>query len=134
MHAAANAWTLQCQEYAGTGPGGVIPRTTACGGITISYSGSLALGESFSVTVNHQTGIGIVVAGGFANASIPGCSGCTLGVDGTAFTGSQLTVAVPANPALVGSVVSFQGARWDPLGGSCLNMLAFTSTLDVVVK
>lgn len=130
----ATTWSLQVQVYRGTGAVGTVTRPTGCGGITIGASGELALGETFSLSVAHATGIGGFLVGSPVSVPIGPCPGCTQGANGIALVGSQLDVVVPANPALVGSVLAFQGVRYDPFAGPCLGMLAFSDTLDVAVR
>jgi hypothetical protein len=132
--ATGSQWQVQCSLYRGVASASVATRATACGGLGIAHSGALALGETFTVAIDNQTGIGGFLVGLAVNAPIPGCSGCVLGADGVIVLGSQLAVLVPGNPALVGAVVSFQGARFDPALGPCLGALAFSDTLDAVVQ
>jgi hypothetical protein len=133
-HSDATNWRIECQQYRGVGQPTVTTRMTACGGLGISYSGALALGETFTLTIDNQTGFGGFLVGAAVSAPIPGCSGCVLGADGLTLLGSQLQVLVPTNVALVGSMLSFQGARYDPALGPCLGALAFSNTFDVRVQ
>lgn len=133
VHEAGN-WSLQGQVYRGTAATGVVTRATGCGGISIGSTGELALGEVFTVSVAHATGIGGFLVGAPVSLPIGPCPGCTQGADGIALVGSMLNVAVPTNPALVGSVFAFQGVRYDPALGPCLGALAFSDTLDVAVR
>jgi hypothetical protein len=131
---ASGNWRVQAQVYRGAAAASVLVRNTACGGLGIAHSGNLALGETFTLSIDNQTGFGGFLIGAAVTAPIPGCSGCTLGADGFTLLGSQLAIAVPGNPALVGATLSFQGARFDPALGPCLGSLAFSNTLDVVVQ
>ena len=133
VHEAGN-WVLQGQVYRGTASAGVVTRATGCGGITIGWTGELALGETFVVSVAHATGIGGFLVGAPVSVPIGPCPGCTQGANGIAVVGSMLSVVVPPNPALVGSVFAFQGVRYDPTLGPCLGALAFSDTIDVAVR
>lgn len=133
VHEAGN-WSLQGQVYRGTAATGVVTRATGCGGITLGWTGELALGETFTVSVSHATGIAGFLVGAPVSVPIGPCPGCTQGANGIALVGSLLNVAVPANTALVGSVFAFQGVRYDPALGPCLGALAFSDTLDVAVR
>jgi len=133
-HFASSAWSIQCLEYRGAAASGIVVRQTSCGGLGIAYAGALGLDETFTVTIDNQTGIGGFLVGSAVNVPIGPCPGCTQGADGITLLGSQLAVLVPSDPALVGAALSFQGVRYDPTLGPCLGILAFSNTVDAIVQ
>lgn len=129
----AGSWSVQAQLYRGTASPSVTVRATGCGGIGISHAGQLALGETLTATVAHQSGIGLFVLGTPVANALPGCGGCVQRADGLLVVGSQVAIAAPPSPSLVGIVLAIQGVRYDDTLGPCLGALAFSDTLDVKV-
>lgn len=133
-HSDGALWSMQAQRYEAVGQGLFVSRATSCAlGGGHGVSGSATIGQTFTVSWNFANGFPAIVAGTPTSIPIGPCPGCTLGVDGTIFLGSQLQVTVPANPAFIGYVVSFQGLQLDTTAGSCLGLFRLGDTLDVTV-
>ena len=121
-------------EYGGYAPGfsffGFYP--TQCGSLTITPSGTPAIGQTISFQVNTALPSGTVFGGqGYTWLTALGCN-CILGVSNGVVLGSSLSVAIPANVNLVGTAWSVQGFGFS--GANCLGFLDLSDTVDFVVR
>lgn len=105
---------------------------TQCGSLSITPSGTPAIGDSVSFVVNTPLPSGIVFGTpGYQSLVTLGCN-CYLGVANTVLTGSPLTVPIPANLALVGQGFSVQGYGFS--GANCLGFLDLSDTVDFTIR
>ena len=121
-------------EYGGYAPGfaffGFYP--TPCGSLTITPSGTPAIGQTISFQVNTALPSGTVFGGqGYTLLTALGCN-CILGVSNGVVLGSPLSVPIPANVNLVGTFWSVQGFGFS--GANCLGFLDLSDTVDFVVR
>jgi hypothetical protein len=121
-------------EYGGYTPGwalfGFYP--TQCGSLTITPSGTPAIGQTISFQVNTALPSGTVFGGqGYTLLTALGCN-CILGVSNGVVLGNPLSVLIPANVNLVGSFWSVQGFGFS--GANCLGFLDLSDTVDFVVR
>jgi len=119
--------------YDSTGPISAQFFGNGCGAFpTISFQGSLQLGQTLTVTMAVASGLQGYVVGQPATLPIGGCPGCDLLVDGTVIGGTLFAVQVPLVPSLLGVRLSTQGFRIDA-GGACLGAITLTPAIDAVV-
>ncbi|HLQ39147.1 MAG TPA: hypothetical protein VK348_15160, partial [Planctomycetota bacterium] len=128
----ANTFAVQARRYAGTGDGITSFRLTGCGGLNLSVTGIARLGDTIAFALTNAQGLAGFVAGAPISQPLGFCPGCTQGVSGSAVLGAQLSIPVPLNPAMVGSVIAFQG--FDFGNGPCLGQIALSNTADVEVR
>jgi hypothetical protein len=117
------------------GPTSVVTQT-GCGAPTeptIALSGTPALGRSFTVTLGNIPVFPVLMVGPENVNLLPGCNGCMTGVDVATmqlFATSSLTVAVPANPALIQFRLAFQGLSGLQPGGCPASFVGFAFALS----
>jgi len=130
----AHSVIVEVVSYDGLAPGGIGGRASGNGEMQMSFSGSPAIGQSFTMTLSTNSVLSGVIAGFPATIPIPGdpCPGAYLGVDGFVVMGNPYSLAVPANPAFVGIQLAFQG--FDLTGGTCLGSIAISDTIDVTLQ
>ncbi|HEX5051274.1 MAG TPA: hypothetical protein VFZ65_05845 [Planctomycetota bacterium] len=134
IHLDAGQWSPRARRYWGVGPGGFTTRATGCGGLGIFAIGTPALGESFGVTLTGVTGLCGFLAGNPVAWNLPGCIGCTVGVDGQILIGTPLVVQVPTNTTLVGATLALQGLQLLAGPGPCLGQFELSNTLDLTIR
>lgn len=132
LHDDGASTVVRIQGYEARGSGGVGTRTTGCGNVTLSSSGTPALGVQLAFQVGGSGSLFGILYGAPASLPIPGCAGCTLGVDGLIHADADLSLTVPCTPSLYGGVMSFQGFSLG--GGSCLGAIGLSNTIDVTVR
>ena len=122
--------------YDARAPGGTSSTVqTGCGlptEPTIGFSGTPALGRTVTFSIAAPTGFPFFLVGAPQVAPLPGCGSCLAGISLTgmqAIAGSTLPVAVPANAALVGAQLAFQGLVMLQTGGCPPPFLGFAFTL-----
>lgn len=125
---------LQASAYEGRQGGNLVTsRTLGCGGLGITHSGQPVSGETLTVNVLNGTGLVGLVVGFPTTQSIPGCSGCTQGVNSLAtFLTNQFQLAIPRDGSFVGMPLAFQGFN---LGiGPCLAQVSLSDALDATIR
>ena len=130
-------WTdnaIDLYDYGGWQSGAqfsVVP--TACGPLSITYSGSTQVGSTLTFTVPHGALSGTVFGDPGSVPLLPffGCN-CTLGVSTGYFMGNPLVFTIPPDPSFVGTVLAVQG--WTALGSTCLGFLDLSDTVQFVVR
>lgn len=104
---------------------------TGCGAPSepgIALTGTPALGRTFTIALTNVVGFPILLVGPHNGSALPGCGGCSVGVDTGAmllFAASSLSVAVPADPALIQFRLAFQGMVGGQAGGCPAALLGF---------
>jgi hypothetical protein len=126
--------------YDGAMPGGYTRRATGCGsGVTINdprepgaiFAVEPQLGETIEFSMNGPPGFQLIWFGFPLSVALPGCPGCTVGVNGVVMSSpSQWTV--PISGWLVGVRLSVQGVSF--AGGTCGGSLALTDTVDFALQ
>jgi len=127
--------TLRLMNFGGWSPGAFFTtRSTQCGNLPITASGSTALGQTATIGVGNG-GLSVVMAGFPTSVWLDlvlGCS-CQLGVDPIAFFNNPFSYTVPADISLVGATFSAQG--FTIVGTQCLNnALDFSDTIDFTIR
>ncbi len=133
-HTSGADFKLMAQAYLGVGTGTVSQRATGCGPIGIAWSGSPALGDTFTLTLTSGAPLQGFFFGAPVIAQIPGCSGCTQGAGGLVLYGSALPLLIPRNVNLVGLTLAAQGFAVDLAGLPCLGQIALSNTVDFRVR
>ena len=125
---------LTAQVYDGMAPnGGFALRSTGCGGLGITWSGTPALGERFRITASGSTTMGF---GTPLTQPMPinGCpSSCKIGLQNIAtLPTTSIELQVPCDPNLIGSTVGFQAFTLN--GGPCFGALGLSDTVAVTIR
>ena len=90
------------------------------------------IGQTISFTVNTALPSGTVFGTqGYLPLNSLGCN-CFLGVANGVVVGNPLSIPIPANPTLVGSVWSVQGYGFS--GANCLGFLDLSDTVDFTIR
>lgn len=87
---------------------------------TIGFTGTPALGRTFSVSLGNVTGLPFLMIGLPAISPLPGCGSCQQGVSpigSTTLFGSSIAIAVPGTPAFLHLPIAFQGIGMLQVGG-----------------
>lgn len=107
----------------------------------IALTGTPAIGRSFTVSLSNVPVFPMMMFGPPLVSALPGCGTCSLGIDtaGLQLLGTaSLTVAVPANPALLQFQLAFQGMSGLQSGGCPTAFLGFafalSDTLTITVR
>ena len=105
---------------------------TQCGSLTITPSGTPAIGQTIDFVVNTPLPSGTVFGTpGYIPLLSLGCN-CFLGVANGIVAGNPLSVTIPSDPTLVGSLWSVQGYGFS--GANCLGFLDLSDTVDFTVR
>ncbi|MCU0865364.1 MAG: hypothetical protein MUC36_16395 [Planctomycetes bacterium] len=109
-----------------------VPQGLACGGLSISASGTPAIGQAIDVTVGNGP-VSTVIFGvpGYIPLNALGCN-CVLGVDQYVFFGNPMSWTVPNNPQFVGIPLAVQG--FSIVGSQCLGFVDLSDSLNFVVR
>lgn len=130
----APSQVVMAQLYRGLGAGALVTRTTGCGAVTLTHSGTPALGETFTLAVQSNAALRGFLVGRPVSQAIAACAGCALGADGVMVLGTSLPLTIPNNVTLVGVVAAAQGFAVDLAGLPCLGQIALSNTLDFRVQ
>ncbi len=107
-------------------------RSTQCGNLAITPSGSTVIGQTMQVSVANGALSGTFAGfpGGASLQLALGCN-CFTGVDSGNFFGNPFVWTIPQDPLLVGSSFSIQG--YTAAGSSCLGFIDFSDTVDFTI-
>lgn len=120
--------------------GGYSRRPTGCGtGVSINdpkqpgafFVVEAHIGQAMEFSMNGPPGLQLLLFGFPASVPVNGCPGCIIGVNGNTVP-NFYSLTVPVAPWAVGLPISVQGLAFG--GGPCLGSLAFTDTLDFVIR
>lgn len=130
------ATDVQAYLYDGVSTGTYFTTGTgACGtsGLTMTASGSSAIGQVATFTVNTTQPAGVVVGtpGNVWLQSLLGCN-CALYVENATFAGSPLSLAIPVNLSLVGLPFAAQGFGFT--GTACLGAIDLTNAITMTLR
>lgn len=109
--------------------GGFNTRYLGCGVLGLQAQGEARLGGSFGVQLTGASGLPGLLIGLPTSLPVPPCGNCRVGVDGWVQGGTQVQVALPLWPSLVGVTLSFQGFTFDT-AGPCLSAISLSPTVD----
>jgi hypothetical protein len=87
---------------------------------SIGITGTPAIGRTFTVALGNITGFPFLLIGPQNLSALPGCNGCTLGIDlgqMLAFGVPSFTLDVPPSPSLIQFRLAFQGLTLLQTGG-----------------
>jgi len=132
---AAGGSALDTDLYLGHGgSAGYTVRPTGCGSLDMLSSGLPILGQQFGFLTVQSYPIQAYAFGTPLSVPLPmpGCNGCTAGVDGTLVVGATLSITVPTDASLFGVAFSVQGLAVG--GGTCLGNLSLSATYDFLVQ
>lgn len=125
---------IQVFDYGGYSPGQLFTtRPTQCGTLSITASGTPALGNPVTFTAANGGLSGLVVGfpGSFQLNFALGCN-CTLGVNSVFFAANPWVWAIPTDAANLGLTVSVQG--FTIVGTQCLGSIDLSDTIDFTVR
>lgn len=133
---APSSWQPAAVQFHGVQSGNSFAvRSTACGNLGMSGSGSTALGGTTNVQLQTNNGILGFVVGYPISTPLGFCPGCTQGVDGATSFGGTYSITFPRNPALVGATLACQGFQiLLPGQGSCLGQINLSNTVDMTIR
>ncbi|MBX3463938.1 MAG: hypothetical protein KF830_12270 [Planctomycetes bacterium] len=126
--------TLRLVRYGGHQSGSFfLPRSTMCGSVGITASGSPVLGQTVTITVANGPLSGTVAGAPTSVSLLPalGC-GCLLGSDFIGFFGNPFVWTIPNDVMLVGTAFAVQG--YTVVGSSCLGSLDLSDTIDFTIR
>ena len=130
--AANPSFWVVAQSFDALRAGGIVTRTTGCGGLGITVAGIPAIGMRIGI---QQTGLAPLrgfLIGVATNQPIGPCPGCRIGVSGNSELIGQLSISIPCLPALVGGTASVQAFEFAT--GPCLGQLRLSNTIDITVQ
>lgn len=125
---------IQVLDYGGHAPGPLfLTRPTQCGTLSMTASGTPAIGNPVTFTVANGSLSGTLVGfpGTIPLLSVLGCN-CTLGVVNGFFMPNPFSWTIPADPASIGTTVSVQG--WTIIGSQCLGAVDLSDTIDFTIR
>ena len=124
---------IQVFDYGGYSPGQLFTtRPMQCGNLSISASGTPAIGNPVTFTVGNGALSGTIL--GFPGAiplNVLGCN-CTQGVVNGLYLGNPLVWTVPPDSAYIGITLSVQG--WTIAGSQCLGFVDLSDTIDFTIR
>ncbi|MCR9247232.1 MAG: hypothetical protein NXI31_19540 [bacterium] len=123
---------IAARTYEGFGSGGVARRVIGCGQISANVIGRPVIGNTVEFEVANPGLAGFVIGFPTPAATVPGCSGCRIGVNGSAVLVNPLPLSIPPDIDFVGLALSAQGFRF--VGGTCYGSIAVSDALDVVIQ
>jgi hypothetical protein len=129
----AGNFAIDCYNYDSGPQGRFDTRSTSCGVLGISHTGTPVTGNTISFALTPSPYLSGFVVGAPASVPIAPCPGCTLGVNGTVVSGLNWSLLIPNNPAYIGWMFSVQGFVFSGLGGPCLGSIRVSDTIDVTV-
>lgn len=129
----SGGFAIDAYAYDAAPQGSFVTRTTACGTLGISATGSPVPNGLISLALTFNPNIQGFLLGSAVSVPIGPCPACTLGVDGFFAFGQVYNIAVPNSGAMVGIQFSAQGLVLQPSGAPCLNQLQFSDTVDVTI-
>jgi hypothetical protein len=121
-------YVIQAHHYAGFGVGSFSTRTTGCGSLAITPTGTVGLGETVHFALNTNYPVSGFVVGFPQSQQTPACPGCILGVNGIAVMANPYSLQLPAHAAYVGVTLSAQGFTF--ASGPCLGSVSISDTVD----
>ena len=124
---------IQVFDYGGYSPGPLFTtRPMQCGTLSITASGTPALGNPVTFTVGNGALSGTIL--GFPG-SIPlnvlGCN-CTQGVVNGLYLSNPLVWTIPPDSAYIGITLSVEG--WTVAGSQCLGFVDLSDTIDFTIR
>jgi hypothetical protein len=124
---------LEAVGYEGRQDGNqVVTRSTGCGGLGITATGSSLAGEALTLQIANGNGLLGFVVGFPSQSGVPGCPGCVQGAQGNTVLGNQYALTMPTNGAFVGLTLSFQGFAIGT--GPCLAQVSLSDTVDATIR
>lgn len=130
----ATNWSLRAGVYEGLAPGTVVGRTTGCGTVSLTVTGTAGLAMPVDFALQGVTGIGGFLAGSPASVVVPGCVACTVGTTmDVIVAGNTWTLVVPNHTAIVGLTLAVQGFQI-AASGPCLSQIHATNTWDITIR
>ncbi|MFO1077408.1 MAG: hypothetical protein U1E73_06745 [Planctomycetota bacterium] len=129
-----NTFAIDLRTYDGTPAVSINYRSTGCGGIQITASGTTSLGSTVTFTTSPALPLVGMLVGFPANTPVGGCAGCTLGASGATVIGTTMTQHLPSQVTFIGLPISAQAFGFDLAGGPCFGQLHLSDTVDVVVQ
>ncbi len=105
-------------------------RSTGCGTLGISWTDVPALGRTLALAQTDQGPLTGFVVGAPTTIPVPGCPGCTLGVQGVTVP-NPFTILMPLSPAFVGLPLAAQA--WSFGSGPCLGAIGLSDTVDFTI-
>ena len=109
---------------------------TGCGAPSepsIGLTGTPALGRTFTIGLGNVTGFPFLLVGPENFSLLPGCGGCSAGIDLSqmqAFGSASLSVDVPPAPSLLQFRLAFQGLTMLQTGGCPASFVGFDFALS----
>jgi hypothetical protein len=124
---------IEADAYVGWGSAvGFNVRQTGCGALNMLAVGVAALGQNVTFYTSQSYPLQAYAFGTSLSVPIPGCPGCTAGVDGILVTTNSLSIDVPTTASLFGAAFSVQAIALG--GGSCFGALSLSETYDFVIQ
>jgi hypothetical protein len=130
---ASSGFAIDCYSYDSGPQGRFDTRSTACGVLGITHSGTPVTGNTISFALTPSPYLSGFVVGAPTSVPIAPCPGCTLGVNGNVVSGLNWSLAIPNNPDFIGWQFAVQGFVFSGLGGPCLGSIRVSDTIDVTV-
>ena len=142
-HSAGSSWLVQCQAYHGVGNSSITARPTACGGLGIAHAGALALGETFTLTIDNLSGaatyvLSVDTGSVTRSGSVVTVTGLAPGATATVVVTARVTGETDASASLAGAalaagVVPAWGAPVATVDGFTVELSNFDPDRDYVV-
>ena len=109
-----------------------VPQGLSCGGLSISATGTPAIGQTINVTVGNGAASAVIFGvPGYIPLNALGCN-CVQGVDQYVYFNNPLSWTVPNNPQFVGIPLAVQG--FTIVGSQCLGFVDLSDALNFVIR
>jgi hypothetical protein len=127
--------TFRLENFGGYAPGNAnffVPQGLSCGGLSISATGTPAIGQTINVTVGNGAASAVIFGvPGYIPLNALGCN-CVQGVDQYVYFNNPLSWTVPNNPQFVGIPLAVQG--FTIVGSQCLGFVDLSDALNFVIR
>lgn len=121
-------YQIEAHLYDAFAPATFTTRSTSCGSLSITPSGTIGFGRTVNFTLGTNYPISGFVVGFPDHNTTPVCPTCVLGVNGSSVMGTGYAFALPGDPGFVGLNLSVQGFTF--AAGPCLGSVSLSDTID----